>query len=84
MNNLRSVNITEVTPLGHLIQSGNYPAAFNSHTKASSTRPGHLSMREDKYKNQRITTIQKDFPKKKNENQQCFAMDGSKMGSKLS
>jgi hypothetical protein len=38
----------EVTPLRHLIQSGNCPLAFTTHTKASSKRPGHLSMKEDK------------------------------------
>jgi hypothetical protein len=31
-----------------LIQSGNCPRPSITHTKASSTRPGYLSMREDK------------------------------------
>jgi hypothetical protein len=38
----------EVTPLGHLIQSGNCPLPSTTYTKVSSMRPGYLSMREDK------------------------------------
>jgi hypothetical protein len=37
----------EVTPLGHLNQSGNCPLSSTTHTKASSTRPRYLSIRED-------------------------------------
>jgi hypothetical protein len=38
----------EVTSHYHLIQSGNYPQPSTTHTKASSTRPGYISLREDK------------------------------------
>jgi hypothetical protein len=44
----------EVTPLGHLIQSGNCPPAFSYTYK--SPGPEYLLIREDKLRKLRITT----------------------------